>query len=48
MLLEAISHGHVEQVPVMKASRFLPSQAWYREKGAGQIYSLVEALKEHP
>jgi hypothetical protein len=41
MLSEAISRGYVEQVPVMKPSRFLPSQTWYRDKETGQIYYLV-------
>ena len=41
MLSEAISRGHVEQVPVMKPSEFLPKQTWYRDKETGQIYSLV-------
>jgi len=41
MLSEAISCGSVEQVPVMKPSRFLPTQTWYRDKETGQIYSLV-------
>jgi len=41
MLSEAISRGYVEQVPVMKPSRFLPLQKWFRDKETGEIYSLV-------
>lgn len=40
MLSEAISRGYVEQVPVMKPSRFSPTEAWYRDKETGDIYSL--------
>jgi len=36
MLSEAISMGYVEQVPVMKPSRFLPKQEWYRDKETGE------------
>lgn len=40
-LLDAISRGYVEQIPVMKPNRFLPRQTWYRDRETGQIYSLV-------
>jgi hypothetical protein len=40
MLSEAISRGYVEQVPVMKPSRFSPNREWYRDKETGEIYSL--------
>jgi hypothetical protein len=42
MLSEAISRGFVEQVAVMKPSRFNPLEKWYREKETGEIYSLLE------
>jgi len=41
MLLEAISRGFVERMPVMKPHRFLRNEEWYREKETGEIYSLV-------
>jgi hypothetical protein len=41
MLSEAISRGYVEQIPVMKPSRFLRTEEWYRDKETGDIYSLV-------
>jgi hypothetical protein len=41
MLYEAISHGYVEQIPVMKPHRYLPREEWYRDKQTGEIYSLV-------
>jgi hypothetical protein len=40
MLSEAISRGYVEQIPVMKPSRYSPNESWYRDKETGQIYSL--------
>jgi len=40
MLSEAISRGHVEQVPVMKPHRYSPRREWYRDKETGEIYSL--------
>jgi len=40
MLSEAISRGYVEQIPVMKPSRFSPNREWYRDKETGEIYSL--------
>jgi len=40
MLFEAISRGHVEQIPVMKRSRFSPKREWYRDKETREIYSL--------
>jgi hypothetical protein len=40
MLSQAISRGYVEQVPVMKPSRFSPKLEWYRDKETGEIYSL--------
>jgi hypothetical protein len=40
MLSEAISRGYVEQIPVMKPSRFSPGREWYRDKETGAIYSL--------
>jgi hypothetical protein len=50
MLSEAMSRGHVEQVPVMKPHRFLPDEEWYRDKETGEIYSLVppeEKIRGH-
>ncbi len=41
MLSEAISNGYVERIPVMRPSKFLPDQEWYREKETGEIYYLV-------
>jgi hypothetical protein len=41
MLSEAIERGYVEQIPVMNPSSFLPDEEWYRDKGTGEIYSLV-------
>ena len=41
MLSEAISGGHVEQIPVIKRNRYLPAEEWYRDKETGEIYSLV-------
>jgi len=40
MLSEAISDGHVEQIPVMKPRPNAPNLRWYRDKTAGQVYSL--------
>jgi hypothetical protein len=40
-LSEAISRGWVEQIAVMKPSRFSPNQEWYRDKETGEIYHLV-------
>lgn len=40
MLLEAISRGYVEPVPVMKPHRFAPKREWHRDKETGEIYSL--------
>jgi len=40
MLSEAISGGHVEQIPVMKPRPSAPNLSWYRDKKTGQIYSL--------
>ncbi len=40
MLSEAISRGHVEQIPVMKPLDTHPNESWYRDKETGQIYSL--------
>ncbi len=40
MLSEAISRGHVEQIPVMKPHRYSRNESWYRDKETGQIYSL--------
>lgn len=42
MLGEAIERGHVEQIPVLKPSRFIPRRKWYREKETGEIYELIE------
>jgi hypothetical protein len=39
-LSEAISRGWVEQIEVMRPSRFSPNQEWYRDKETGEIYSL--------
>jgi hypothetical protein len=39
-LSEAISRGYVEQIPVMKPHRWAPKREWYRDKRAGEIYSL--------
>lgn len=39
-LQEAISRGWIEQVPVMKASRFSPDEEWFRDKETGEIYRL--------
>ncbi len=41
MLSEAIERGYVEQIPVMKLSRFLPTMEWFREKETGEIYELI-------
>jgi len=41
MLESAISRGFVEEVPVMKPSRFTPNMVWYRDKQTGEIYSLT-------
>jgi hypothetical protein len=40
MLSEAISRGHVEQIPVMKPHPLAPRREWYRDKETGQICSL--------
>ena len=40
MLSEAISRGHVEQIPVTKPHRNSLNESWYRDKETGQIYSL--------
>ena len=37
-LIQAISSGWVEQVPVMKPNRFHPDEEWYRDKETGEIY----------
>ena len=39
-MLEAITRGYVEQVPVSKPNRYAPNETWYRDKETGQIYSL--------
>ena len=41
MLSEAIERGCVEQIPVMKPSRFSPTKEWYRDKETGEIYELI-------
>jgi hypothetical protein len=40
-LAEAISHGWVEQIAVMKPNRLLPNEEWYRDTETGEIYRLV-------
>jgi hypothetical protein len=50
MLSEAVSGGYVEQIPVMKPNRFLPTEEWYLDKETGEIYSLVgpeEKIRGH-
>ncbi len=42
MLSEAIERGHVEAFPVLKPSRFLPTEQWFRDKETGEIYRLIE------
>jgi len=41
MLGEAISHGFVEEVPVMKKREVPRTENWYRDKETGDIYSLI-------
>ena len=50
MLSEAIWGGYVEQIPVAKRNRYLPTEEWYRDKETGEIYSLVapeEKIRGH-
>jgi hypothetical protein len=41
MLSESVSRGSVEQIPVMKPHPWVPREEWYRDKGTGEVYSLV-------
>ena len=44
------SRGYVEQIPVLKRNRFLPTEEWYRDKETGEVYSLVgpeERIRGH-
>lgn len=40
-LAQAIERGWVEQVPVMKPSRFSPDEEWFRDKETGEIFRLI-------
>lgn len=42
LLSEALSVGQIERVPVMKRSRCLAGEQWFRDKETGEIYSLIQ------
>jgi hypothetical protein len=41
MLSEAISNGFIEQIPTTKPILSSSGEQWFRDKGTGEIYSLV-------
>lgn len=42
MLSEAMAHGQLEKVRVIKRNQYFPAEQWFRDTETGEIYSLIK------